>query len=516
MAKINVDRNREVLENLVASNDTLSDAEKTSIEENNEVIKILLERLGKKKLGRKKSEKNPRKKNGGKEKGKNNEGVKRKQLPSERYPDAMVVEKEVLAEPRPACPCCGERMVDSGLREVSESLSVIPKKYIIVRELREKSRCRKCHGGMATVPAAARIVPGSSYGDDFVLDVTASKYGDLIPVERYAQMAADSGLEDLPANSLIGLTHHLANFFKPLYGKIVGEVEAAEVVYGDETPHRMLERGGGKQWYLWGFSSDKASFFAIRNTRAGAVAAMFLKGCSARALVSDAYSGYAKAIREVNLYRKEKEMEEMESVMCNTHARRKYTDLRGTPDYDELEGFRKEVEYVPKLYGKIYRLERWGCKEGFDKAKFRKGMGKYFEMIREYCKKVKEEYSPKSGMAKAAGYILNHYEGLTICVDDPGVPLDNNHEEREMRRPVVGRKTWYGTHSKRGADTTAVHFTIAQSCRLNGVNYREYMAFVVGEIHAKKDPPTPYEYARMKEEEKGPPSTGGPTGDNTS
>jgi hypothetical protein len=46
--------------------------------------------------------------------------------------------------------------------------------------------------------------------------------------------------------------------------------------------------------------------------------------------------------------------------------------------------------------------------------------------------------------------------------------------ERALRNPVVGRKTWYGTHSKRGAKTAAILFTLVESCKLIGVNPREY------------------------------------------
>ena len=509
MAKINIDKNFEILNNLVATNDSLTGPEKTSITQNNEVIKILLERLEKRRLGRKSSEKSERKKEKGK-KGKGNEGVERNQLPSRRYPDAMVVEKEVKHEGSRACPCCGEKMVDSGMREVSELLEVIPKKYIIVRESREKLRCRKCHGGMVTTPAPARILPGSSYGDSFIMDVTLSKYADLIPMERYASMAADMGFDGLPPNSLIGLTHHLANFLIAVYEKISGEVKRARVIHGDETTHRMLERGGGKQWYLWGFSSRSASYFTIRNTRGGEVAEEFLRDCAAVALVSDAYTGYGSAIRKVNVSREERGEEKLRKVFCNAHARRKFTDMMRTPDYNDekMEKYREDVESVPRIYKKIYRLEKWGYREGWDKVKFRKGMVKYFEKIRDICGNLKEGYSPRSEMGTAANYFLKHYDGLTECIENPEVPLDNNHQERELRKPVVGRKTWYGTHSKRGADTAAIHFSIVGSCKLNGVSTREYLAFVVGEIHAKREPPTPWEYARLKRQSENPPDTG--------
>jgi hypothetical protein len=69
-----------------------------------------------------------------------------------------------------------------------------------------------------------------------------------------------------------------------------------------------------------------------------------------------------------------------------------------------------------------------------------------------------------------------------------------------MRSPVIGRKTWYGTHSKRGAETNAVLFSIVESCKLNKINPREYFKDIVHAIHVKKDIFTPVEYLKMKSE----------------
>ena len=63
VAKINVDKNIEVLNSLVKNNLSLSQEEKVSIEETTEVVQILLERLHRKRLGRASTEK----KSGGKE-----------------------------------------------------------------------------------------------------------------------------------------------------------------------------------------------------------------------------------------------------------------------------------------------------------------------------------------------------------------------------------------------------------------------------------------------------------------
>jgi len=104
---------------------------------------------------------------------------------------------------------------------------------------------------------------------------------------------------------------------------------------------------------------------------------------------------------------------------------------------------------------------------------------------------------PESGFKKALNYFLNHYKGLTLCTDIIEIPLDNNLAERELRAPVIGRKTWYGTHSKRGAITNAVLFTIVQTCKMNKVNPRQYFPWVVERIHQGLEPLTPHKYLAL-------------------
>jgi hypothetical protein len=67
-----------------------------------------------------------------------------------------------------------------------------------------------------------------------------------------------------------------------------------------------------------------------------------------------------------------------------------------------------------------------------------------------------------------------------------------------MRNPVVGRKTWYGTHSKKGAETNAVLFSLVESCKINEVNPRDYFRDIVRAIHEKREIFTPGECLRMK------------------
>jgi hypothetical protein len=63
---------------------------------------------------------------------------------------------------------------------------------------------------------------------------------------------------------------------------------------------------------------------------------------------------------------------------------------------------------------------------------------------------------PKSPMAEAVNYSLNHWEELTLFLKDGAVPIDNNASEREMKRQVLNRKNSLFVGNPRGGRTAAI------------------------------------------------------------
>jgi transposase len=411
--------------------------------------------------------------------------------PSERYPGLPIRERCIIEDPTPGCPCCGKQMKESGMTEDSEQLTVIPKKYEILRLMRMKYRC-DCQGAVVTVPSPPRIIPGSSYSDEMILDVGLSKYCDLIPMERYSAMAARGGVKDLPPHSLIELTHGLADFLSGAYLRIKQEVLRAQVLHADETPHRMLEGSDKKSWFLWGFSTTEACFLECHDTRSGDVASDVLLKSKCEVLVTDVYSGYGKATRLANEQRRLSKLPEIRNGYCNSHARRYF--YKAWPKY-------KEAEYYLDHFHEIYQLN--GESKGQPPPRIlelRSQMRPRFEAMKAKALAELCSYPKDSKYAKALRYFLENYEGLTLCLAHPEVPLDNNSQEQLLRNHVVGRKTWYGTHSERGALTAAILFTLVESCKLNHVNPRLYFKQLVQDLHDKLEPQTPWEFKQSSAE----------------
>lgn len=409
-------------------------------------------------------------------------------LPSERYPDAPLIERRVTLDQLPSCRCCGGEMEDSGMTEDSEFLTVIPKQYLVIRLMRHKYRCGGCHGDLVTAPAPPRIKEGSTYSDEMAIDVAMTKYCDLVPIERYSKMAEREGLPGLPPQSLIESTHYLAEFVRSAYERLKQEITAAPVLHADETPHRMLEGDKKSSWFLWGFSSHKASYFECHPTRSGDVASKLLTESRCEHLMSDVYSGYIKAIREINIARESAGQPKIRSIYCNAHCRRRFKEA--------ADAFPDEAEFYLKQYDEIYQLEREAKGKPPDVGlELRRQMLTIFEAMRARAFEDAGGCSSKSSLGRAMSYLLENFAELTLFTTDLALPIDNNPQERLLRNPVIGRKTWYGTHSKQGAETAAILFSLVESCKLNRVNPRSYFKSLVADLHAGLPAYTPAEAA---------------------
>lgn len=406
--------------------------------------------------------------------------------PSERYPNAPVRKVELKMDEVPNCSLCGEKSKDSGLRETSEQLTIIPKKFEIVEFSRVIYNCSCCHGSLHTTPSLPRIMEGSTYSDEMMVDVALSKYCDLIPVGRYVAMAARSGVKDIPPQSLIECTHYVAAYSISIYEAIKDEIKIAPILQADETTHRMLEGSDQSQWYLWGFSTKTAAYFECHDTRAGRVASGILKYSNTRILLTDKFSGYGTATDEANKYRLQMGKSLIRNSYCNAHSRRYF--------FKAQKGYLESHWYLEE-WSKIYKFNSEAKDKPPDEVlKIRSQMRPIFESMRSRASTEIVGYSQKSKFYRALNYFLENYEGLTLFLTEPDVPVDNNSQESLLRSPVVGRKTWYGTHSEKGARTAAILFTIVESCKMNGVNPREYLPAQIENIKHRRPALTPSQF----------------------
>jgi transposase len=82
---------------------------------------------------------------------------------------------------------------------------------------------------------------------------------------------------------------------------------------------------------------------------------------------------------------------------------------------------------------------------------------------------------PNSGLGKAISYLLRHWKKLTLFLEQPGVPLDNNIVERSLKLAIRNRKNALFYKTLNGAAVGDLFMSLIHTCELNGANPFDYL-----------------------------------------
>ena len=105
-------------------------------------------------------------------------------------------------------------------------------------------------------------------------------------------------------------------------------------------------------------------------------------------------------------------------------------------------------------------------------------MDDFFNWARD-CKATVDS---SSALGKAIGYALNQERYLRVFLSDPNVPLDNNSAEQAIRPFTTGRKNWVMIDTLRGADASAVLYSVTETAKANNLKIYDYLVYLLTEL----------------------------------
>ena len=82
-------------------------------------------------------------------------------------------------------------------------------------------------------------------------------------------------------------------------------------------------------------------------------------------------------------------------------------------------------------------------------------------------------------MDNTVQYCLNERTYLYRCLENGNIPVDNNRAENAIRPFVVGRKNRLFANSVKGAQASAVIYSLAATAMANGLNVEQYFTDVL-------------------------------------
>ena len=101
-----------------------------------------------------------------------------------------------------------------------------------------------------------------------------------------------------------------------------------------------------------------------------------------------------------------------------------------------------------------------------------------------WLRKIQADRSvlPKSETAKGINYCLNQEAYLKVFLSDGEVPIDNLASERALRTFTIGRKNWMTINTVRGANASAIIYSVTETARANGLNVYYYVKHLLTEL----------------------------------
>ena len=122
----------------------------------------------------------------------------------------------------------------------------------------------------------------------------------------------------------------------------------------------------------------------------------------------------------------------------------------------------------------IYKLEG-ALRELPPKERLKERQASIKPLVEEYFAWVKETLEnktllPKGKAADGLHYSINQESYLKLFLTDGEIPIDDSASERALRNFTLGRKNWMTINTVRGAQASAVIYSITETARANKLN----------------------------------------------
>jgi len=365
-----------------------------------------------------------------------------------------ILPEEVLADPE-AYQRIGE--------ETTKELDVVPMKFVQRVTVRPKFvRKADIDAVPFLAPLPPRLIPGGVPAAGLVAQIIAWKYADHMPLHRLEKIFRERFGVRIPRQRMCDwIAYAVENWLSIIYRSIRNGLIGGDYLQIDETPIRYLDterKGKSHKGYFWVFGRPEGDVCFDWALGRGGKAADAVVSEFEGLLQSDGYQVYDSACADRPIVQ----------LGCWAHARRRF--------YEAWKGGQGEaVRYLLPIR-ELYLLERSLPDDLAARSEQRKAKSlPILERIERLLEEEAERYPAKSALASAISYCRNQWGKLAAYVDHGQVRIDNNLTEQAIRPCKLGAKNWLFVGCPDAGKTSAIVYTILESCRRRGVEPMAYL-----------------------------------------
>ena len=373
---------------------------------------------------------------------------------------------DVEAEQR-RCPACGAEYHAHG-SEDCEQLEIEVRAYRRVIKRRRYRRSCQCEGAprLLVAPSPPRLLAKGILGISVWVTVLIDKYLLYRPTHRLLADLRAHGLDLAPGTVTDGL-RRLAPLFAPLREALLERSRTAAHWHADETSWQVFEESSEdacQRWCLWVFWSTEVVVFTLDPSRSARVPKQHFATVTGGVVSVDRYSSYKRLAKDTELV----------LSFCWVHVRRDFITVANERD-DQQEWAEQWLADIATLY----RLHDERLQVRGEPAQYAAADAALRTHVQAMQQRWERELAQQPKLPAACAKVLrslrNHWDGLTLFVESPDLPLDNNQAERALRGPVVGRKNYYGSGAQWSGELSATLFSLFHTLQRWQLNPRTWL-----------------------------------------
>ena len=354
----------------------------------------------------------------------------------------------------------------------SEQLELIPEQIKVIEHITPKYTCRCCQTIKSAKKEIESPIQKCMAGASLITDVIIKKYDHHLPLYRQSKIYLQNGI-DIPDNTLGNWVMGAADVLFPLKKAFWEQVIRSNYIQADETPVKILYPD--KKGYMWAYHSldpkNRFIVFEFDVTRTGAVPENRLKDFKG-ILQTDGYGAYTKLGKQ----------ECITHLGCWDHARRKFVAAIKVSG-NNCTGVSAQLL---ALINSLYDIER-EIKEKSTDERYQVRQEKSKPILDAIFKKAKNlKALSKSTLGDALTYLKNNECYLTRYINDGRAQISNILTENQIRPFAIGRKNWLFVGNAESANKSALLYSIIQSCKINNIDFRKYLIYVLNHAHAMR------------------------------
>ncbi len=408
------------------------------------------------------------------------------QKPARRPLDEKLPRERVVHAAPCTCRHCGSAKIRKLDEKITETLEHVPATWKVIQHVREVFTCRDCDR-ITETPAPSHPIARGRAGPQLLAEVLHNKYRAHLPLNRQRDLYAGQGV-DLDVSTLADWVGACAATLAPIVAEIEKHVLAASDedhgsamrrIHADDTTVPVLAKGKCATARLWAYVRDDRPFgggaapavlLHYSRDRGAKHPEQHLAGYSGL-MQADAYAGYN------GLYVAGRKPGMIIEAACWAHGRRKFFELA------ELQRAPVAMEAVRRI-DELFAIERAiNGKAPDERHTVRQERSKpLVDALESWLRAERAKLSSKAPVAKAIDYSLKRWRAFTRFLDDGRLCMSNNAAERAVRGIAIGRRNWTFCGSDSGGNRAAAMFTLIETCKLNDVDPRAWLADVLARI----------------------------------